>query len=53
MGHKFMVVDSKFLVTGSFNWTTLASTYNNENLVIVDNKIFIDQYNAEFNKLWS
>jgi phosphatidylserine/phosphatidylglycerophosphate/cardiolipin synthase-like enzyme len=53
MHNKFMVVDSKFLVTGSFNWTFQAGSHNQENLVIVDNKIFIDQYNLEFNKLWS
>jgi phosphatidylserine/phosphatidylglycerophosphate/cardiolipin synthase-like enzyme len=28
MHNKFMVVDSKFLVTGSFNWTFQAGSHN-------------------------
>jgi cardiolipin hydrolase len=28
MHNKFMIVDSKFLVTGSFNWTFQAGSHN-------------------------
>ena len=52
MHNKFMVVDSLFLVTGSFNWTFQAGKSNQENLVVVDGEYFIDKYNQEFNKLW-
>ena len=53
MHNKFMVVDSAFLVTGSFNWTYQAGSHNQENLVVVDGEYYIKKYNEEFNKLWS
>jgi phosphatidylserine/phosphatidylglycerophosphate/cardiolipin synthase-like enzyme len=53
MHNKFMVVDSLFLVTGSFNWTFQAGKSNQENVVVVDGEYYINKYNQEFNKLWS
>jgi len=53
MHNKFMIVDSLFLVTGSFNWTFQAGKSNQENVVVVDGKYYIQKYNEEFNKLWS
>ena len=35
MHHKFAVIDQELVVTGSFNFTTSASKYNDENLVIL------------------
>jgi phosphatidylserine/phosphatidylglycerophosphate/cardiolipin synthase-like enzyme len=52
MHNKFMIVDSLFIVTGSFNWTFQAGKSNQENVVVVDGQYYIDKYNAEFNKLW-
>ena len=52
MHNKFMVVDSTFLMTGSFNWTFQAGKSNQENVVIIDGEYFIKKYNEEFNKLW-
>jgi cardiolipin hydrolase len=53
MHNKFMIVDSLYLVTGSFNWTFQAGKSNQENVVVIDGQYFIDKYNTEFNKLWS
>lgn len=53
MHNKFMVVDSAFLITGSFNWTFQAAKSNQENVVVMDGRYYIDKYNAEFNKLWA
>ena len=53
MHNKFMVVDSLFLITGSFNWTFQAGKSNQENVVVVDGEYYINKYNQEFNKLWS
>ncbi len=53
MHNKYMIVDSLFLITGSFNWTFQAGKNNQENLVVIDGKYFIDKYNLEFNKLWA
>ena len=36
MHNKYMIVDSLFLVTGSFNWTFQAGKSNQENVVVVD-----------------
>merc|ERR1719231_860366 len=53
MHNKFMVVDSAFVLTGSFNWTFQAAKSNQENVVVLDGRYYIDKYNAEYNKLWS
>jgi mitochondrial cardiolipin hydrolase len=53
MHNKFMVVDSTFMVTGSFNWTYQAGSHNQENLMVVDGAYYINKYNEEFNKLWA
>lgn len=47
-----MIVDSLYIVTGSFNWTFQAGKSNQENVVVVDGDYYIQKYNAEFNKLW-
>jgi len=52
MHNKFMIVDSLFLITGSFNWTFQAGKSNQENIVVLDGEYFIKKYNEEFNKLW-
>jgi phosphatidylserine/phosphatidylglycerophosphate/cardiolipin synthase-like enzyme len=53
MHNKFMVVDSLFLVTGSFNWTFQAAKSNQENVVVMDGRYYIEKYDSEFNKLWA
>lgn len=53
MHNKFMIVDQTFLLTGSFNWTFQAGKSNQENVVILDGKYYLQKYCAEFNKLWS
>ena len=52
MHNKFMVVDSDFLLTGSFNWTFQAGSSNQENLLVVDHPFYIERYVTEFDKLW-
>ena len=48
-----MIVDSLFIVTGSFNWTFQAGKSNQENVVVVDGEYFIQKYNANFQELWA
>lgn len=36
MHSKFVVVDHQKVLLGSYNWTSLASYYNDENLVLID-----------------
>jgi len=52
MHNKYVIIDSMILVTGSFNWTQQAVTMNQENLVVIDNKHFVAQYQKNFDFLW-
>lgn len=53
MHNKFAVVDDKYLINGSFNWTTQAVNYNQENILIIENKTLVKEYQNEFNRLWN
>lgn len=53
MHHKFMIVDTKYLLTGSYNWTKSASKYNQENILITEDNGTIMYYADEFTKLWN
>lgn len=53
MHNKYMIVDSLFLVTGSYNWTVQAGKSNQENVIVVDDKYFIQKYNGNFGDLWA
>lgn len=57
MHHKFMIGDAateeRAMATGSFNWTANADTKNMENFVIIRLKYTIDEFQAEFDRLWA
>lgn len=44
MHHKFIVVDEEIVVTGSYNYTTSATTENNENAIRVESRDAADAY---------
>lgn len=48
--HKFLVIDSKYVITGSFNWTRSAVRRNDENFVILDD--VVPRFHQEFERLW-
>lgn len=52
MHHKFAIYDNQFLLNGSFNWTRSASRYNQENIIISNNKTLVAAYNQVFMQLW-
>lgn len=52
MHNKFAIIDEAVIITGSFNWTLSASTKNQENILILENKQVVNSYLSEFNKLW-
>lgn len=52
MHHKFVVIDQKRLVNGSFNWTRQAVTGNRENVVISSDKLVVEAFSKEFERLW-
>lgn len=53
MHNKFAVIDNSVVITGSFNWSNQAVNYNQENILIIENKILAERYSNEFNKLWN
>ncbi|CAG5117662.1 unnamed protein product [Candidula unifasciata] len=52
MHHKFVVIDEKVLINGSFNWTAQAITGNQENVIITDDDAVSSLFVAEFQRLW-
>ena len=51
--HKFMVIDSASIETGSFNYTTAAIKHNAENALILWNVLNLAKdYEEEFDGLW-
>lgn len=53
MHHKFAVIDTSIVVTGSFNYSKNADKYNNENLVLIFDKDIADEFAEEFSRLWN
>lgn len=52
MHHKFMIVDNKKLLTGSYNWTKNAYDRNWENILITNSKRIISNYSKSFQLIW-
>lgn len=52
MHHKFAVIDSNLLITGSYNWTASANNKNFENLLIINSTELSNTYLKEFQRLW-
>lgn len=52
MHHKFAIIDKKYLLTGSYNWTRSAAEYNHENILLSDEPGAVKDYSKEFEKLW-
>jgi phosphatidylserine/phosphatidylglycerophosphate/cardiolipin synthase-like enzyme len=53
MHHKFVVADSKKVITGSYNWTRSAALYNHENVLVSADKTVVAAYEKEFAALWA
>ena len=52
--HKFLVIDSGTLETGSFNYTTAAIKHNAENAIVLWNSPSIaEAYATEWQRLWN
>lgn len=52
MHNKFVILDNRIVITGSFNWTTAGVNSNQENLCILDNAELAKKYELEFGRLW-
>jgi cardiolipin hydrolase len=52
MHHKFALFDGAFLVTGSYNWTLSAASFNEENIIVSNDRRLIQAFSETFAKLW-
>lgn len=53
MHHKFAILDNSVVVTGSFNWTSQAVKYNQENIMFLECPEIARQYTEAYNQLWT
>ncbi len=51
--HKVIIVDKRYVITGSLNFTDNANESNNENVIIIDNREIADLYVQEFERIWA
>lgn len=53
MHNKFAVFDGNQVETGSYNWTTSATSYNFENAIFIRDPIVSARYEEEFEHIWA
>jgi phosphatidylserine/phosphatidylglycerophosphate/cardiolipin synthase-like enzyme len=53
MHHKFLVIDGRTAVTGSYNWTPESEARNYENLIVLREPRLAAAFSAEFEALWN
>jgi phosphatidylserine/phosphatidylglycerophosphate/cardiolipin synthase-like enzyme len=53
MHNKVVIVDERYVVTGSLNFSTNAETSNDENVLIIDNVDIAKLYMREFERIWN
>jgi len=53
MHQKFAVIDSRIVLTGSYNWTAYAEKFNHENLLLFrDAGPLAEEYRLQFFRVW-
>ena len=50
--HKVMIIDNRYVVTGSYNFSQSAETRNDENSVVIDDRLLASQYEQEFKRVY-
>ena len=53
MHNKIIIVDERYVVTGSLNFSTSAEESNDENVIIIDNPEIAKLYMQDFDRVWS
>jgi phosphatidylserine/phosphatidylglycerophosphate/cardiolipin synthase-like enzyme len=53
MHNKVIVVDERYVITGSLNFSTNAETNNDENVIIIDSPDIAMLYMQDFDRVWS
>ena len=52
MHHKYVIIDDRILIMGSFNWTSQAIMGNSECLLVTSDEWAVKPFSAEFQRLW-
>ena len=52
MHNKFVIVDGKYLIMGSFNWTRSAVTKNDEAVIKTDLRGIVGKFSSKFDHMW-
>ncbi len=52
MHHKFLILDGRAVLTGSYNWTLESEEENYDNLVLLQQPSEVEAYQREFEALW-
>lgn len=52
MHNKYVVVDTRVVMTGSFNFTRSAELSNDENLLVLTNPALAEEYARVFDEMW-
>lgn len=50
--HKFALVDDRWVITGSQNWSEAANRGNDENILVIDNPTVAAHFRREFDRLY-
>jgi phosphatidylserine/phosphatidylglycerophosphate/cardiolipin synthase-like enzyme len=53
MHDKVVIIDSIYVITGSFNWSAAANEDNNENLIVIHSQTWGAAYETEFQRVWT
>jgi len=53
MHHKFAIVDGRWLLNGSYNWTRGACEHNEENIVLCNDPALVKRFAQQFERLWA
>jgi phosphatidylserine/phosphatidylglycerophosphate/cardiolipin synthase-like enzyme len=53
MHNKIIIVDQRYVITGSLNYSTNAEESNDENVIILDNPQIAALYVQEFDRIWT
>jgi phosphatidylserine/phosphatidylglycerophosphate/cardiolipin synthase-like enzyme len=53
MHNKVMIVDGRIVLSGSMNWSNAGVSRNNENLLVIDSRIWAAAYEAQFQNVYN
>jgi len=53
MHNKVIVIDERYVITGSLNFSTSAEESNDENVIIIDNPDIARLYMQDFERVWN